>query len=123
VREALPRVVGGVPLTLEIALRDHPEGTDGRDETAVGAIQLVGPISFRVSNEFPFGTSRQVEFANEDITRTVGAVVVPIVPASAATKVASPSLVTVARVVVSRIVQVHTVHSGRQYGGQPPVVQ
>lgn len=108
-REAFPRVVGGVPLTLEIALRDHPEGTDSREEAAVGAIQSVGSISFRVSNELPLGAAGQVEFANEDSTRIVEAVLIPIVPTCPAADIASPSVTAVARVVVSRIVEVpHT---------------
>jgi hypothetical protein len=106
VREALARVLGPVPPALEVALRHHPEGTDRREETAVGAIQLVGSISFRISNELPLWVSGQVQFANEDITRIVGAVIVPVVPTSPATEVASPRVIALARVVVSRIVEV-----------------
>jgi hypothetical protein len=105
VREALPRALRALAAGLEIILRDYPEGTDRREETAVGSIQLVGPISFRVSNELPLGAAGQVEFAKEDITRIVGAAVVPIVPASAPAEVASPRVIAFARVVVSRIVE------------------
>jgi len=105
VREALPRVVSTVAPALEIALGHHPEGTDRREETAVGATELVGSISFRVSNEFSLGAAGQVEFANEDITRIVGAAVVPVVLSATATEVASPSVIAFARVVVSRIVE------------------
>ena len=100
-RKALPRVLRAVAPALEIALGHDPEGTDRREETAVGAIQLVGPISIRVSNELPLGAAGQVELANEDITRIVGPVVATVVPASARTEVAGPRVYAIPRVVLS----------------------
>jgi hypothetical protein len=117
VLEAFPGVLGAVPSAFEIAVGHDPEGTDRRKQPAVGPIQLVGPIPFRVSNELPLGVSGEAEFANEDITRIVGAVLVPFVPASAATEVASPRVVPIAGVVVSRIVPVPHALLRRQYVG------
>jgi hypothetical protein len=77
----LARVARLVPRIAEIALGHNPKRTNGRERSAVVAIQLVSAIT--VEHELAFRAPRQFEAVNEWVSRIIAVsfvrVTIPIV--------------------------------------------
>jgi hypothetical protein len=94
VSSAAMGIAGIVAQVVQITLGYNPKCADGRQHTALGAVDLIDTVA--LTNGSALASTWEIEVLREYVTRVTFLVPIAIVRAAAATEVAVPGIVTIA---------------------------